>query len=107
MWTCEGIDFTQSPEYWLVQISALPFGTFGEMLGADNTPPTPVRTYTIISILEVSQCERLTGTQRRSEHTDIVIRFYIHPVLGRFLSGDILRGELCESLARYAVRYDQ
>ena len=63
MWTCEGIDFTQSPEYWLVQISALPFGTFGEMLGADNTPPTPVRTYTIISIREVSRCERLTGTQ--------------------------------------------
>ena len=35
MWTCEGIDFTRGPHYWLVTISALPFGTFGEMLGGD------------------------------------------------------------------------
>ena len=36
-----GIDFTRGPDYWLVAISALPFGTFGEMLGADTTPATP------------------------------------------------------------------
>jgi len=41
MWTCEGIDFTQGPAYWLISISALPFGTFGEMLGADDAPPVP------------------------------------------------------------------
>jgi len=41
MWTAEGIDFTKGPGYWLVAISALPFGTFGEMLGGDMTPPTP------------------------------------------------------------------
>ena len=41
MWTCEGIDFTQSPAYWLISISALPFGTFGEMLGSDSKPPVP------------------------------------------------------------------
>lgn len=41
MWTCEGIDFTQSPAYWLISISSLPFGTFGEMLGADKTSPVP------------------------------------------------------------------
>jgi hypothetical protein len=35
MWTSEGIDFTRGPHYWLTTISALPFGTFGEMLGAD------------------------------------------------------------------------
>ena len=39
MWTCEGIDFTKGPAYWLVSISALPFGVFGEMLGADHVPP--------------------------------------------------------------------
>ena len=27
--------------YYLHTVSALPFGTFGEMLGADNTPPVP------------------------------------------------------------------
>ena len=32
MWTCEGIDFTRGPDYWLISISALPFGVFGEML---------------------------------------------------------------------------
>ena len=36
MWTCEGIDFTRGPDYWLTTIAAVPFGTFGEMLGADN-----------------------------------------------------------------------
>jgi hypothetical protein len=36
MWTSEGIDFTRGAHYWLTTISALPFGTFGEMLGADN-----------------------------------------------------------------------
>jgi hypothetical protein len=41
MWTAEGIDFTQGPDYWLISIAALPFGTFGEMLGADSTPPVP------------------------------------------------------------------
>jgi hypothetical protein len=41
MWTAEGIDFTRGPAYWLIAISALPFGTFGEMLGADEKPPTP------------------------------------------------------------------
>jgi len=41
MWTCEGIDFTRGPGYWLVSISALPFGLFGEMLGGDRTPPIP------------------------------------------------------------------
>ena len=41
MWTCEGIDFTKGPAYWLVSISSLPFGVFGEMLGADKVLPTP------------------------------------------------------------------
>ena len=27
--------------HWLVSIAALPFGTFGEMLGADLKPPSP------------------------------------------------------------------
>lgn len=39
MWTAEGIDFTRSAAYWLISISALPFGTFGEMLGGDYVPP--------------------------------------------------------------------
>ena len=41
MWTCEGIDFRGGPAYWLMEIAALPFGTFGEMLGADHTLPFP------------------------------------------------------------------
>lgn len=41
MWTCEGIDFTRGPAYWLIAISALPFGTFGEMLGGDQRLPIP------------------------------------------------------------------
>lgn len=41
MWTCEGIDFTRRPDYWLTTIAALPFGTFGEMLGGDVVPPIP------------------------------------------------------------------
>ena len=41
MWTCEGIEFWRDPAYWLVSIAALPFGTFGEMLGADLKPPSP------------------------------------------------------------------
>lgn len=41
MWTAEGIDFTRGPDYWLISIAALPFGTFGEMLGGDVVPPVP------------------------------------------------------------------
>lgn len=26
MWTCEGIDFTQGSDYWLISIAAIPFG---------------------------------------------------------------------------------
>lgn len=38
---CPGIDFTRGPDYWLISIAALPFGTFGEMLGGDVVPPVP------------------------------------------------------------------
>ena len=39
MWTAEGIDFSKNPAYWLISISALPFGVYGEMLGADAVHP--------------------------------------------------------------------
>jgi hypothetical protein len=39
MWTAEGIDFAKGPAYWLISISALPFGVFGEMLGGDYVEP--------------------------------------------------------------------
>lgn len=39
MWTAESIDFTRSAAYWLISISALPFGSFGEMLGGEYVPP--------------------------------------------------------------------
>ena len=32
----QGIDFTRGPDYWLVSISALPFGTFGVRLTWPN-----------------------------------------------------------------------
>jgi hypothetical protein len=41
MWTCEGIDFTREPQYWLITIAALPFGVFGEMLGGDSCTAGP------------------------------------------------------------------
>ena len=41
MWTCEGIDFTQGSDYLLISIAAIPFGTFGEMLGRDSCTAGP------------------------------------------------------------------
>ena len=41
MWTAEGIDFTRGPDYWLISIASIPFGTYGEMLGSDHCAPGP------------------------------------------------------------------
>lgn len=32
LWFGEGFDYNRSPDYWLVEISGIPFGLFGEML---------------------------------------------------------------------------
>ena len=32
LWIGEGFDYNESPEYWLVEISGIPFGLFSEML---------------------------------------------------------------------------
>lgn len=36
LWLGEGFNYDESPEYWLVELSGLPFGLFGEMLGVGN-----------------------------------------------------------------------
>mmetsp|Transcript_6595 Transcript_6595/g.14622 ORF Transcript_6595/g.14622 Transcript_6595/m.14622 type:complete len:538 (+) Transcript_6595:1667-3280(+) len=36
MWTAEGIDWSRGPDYWLIVIASLPFGTYGEMLTSGN-----------------------------------------------------------------------
>ena len=36
LWLGEGFNYDEAPEYWLVEISGLSFGLFGEMLGVGN-----------------------------------------------------------------------
>ncbi|MBI2929018.1 MAG: hypothetical protein HYY24_25420 [Verrucomicrobia bacterium] len=36
LWLGEGFNYDESPEYWLVELSGIPFGLFGEMLGVGN-----------------------------------------------------------------------
>jgi len=38
IWFGEGYDYNESPDYWLVEISGLPFGLFGEMLHGGGNP---------------------------------------------------------------------
>jgi hypothetical protein len=38
LWFGEGYDYNESPDYWLVEISGIPFGLFGEMLQHNGNP---------------------------------------------------------------------
>lgn len=38
LWFGEGYDYNESPDYWLVEISGIPFGLFGEMLQDNGNP---------------------------------------------------------------------
>jgi len=38
LWLGEGYDYNESPDYWLVEISGVPFGLFGEMLQGGGNP---------------------------------------------------------------------
>ncbi len=38
IWFGEGYDYNESPDYWLVEVSGLPFGLFGEMLHGGGNP---------------------------------------------------------------------
>ena len=38
LWFGEGFDYDESPDYWLVEISGIPFGLFGEMLQRGGNP---------------------------------------------------------------------
>ncbi|MGB9596756.1 MAG: glycoside hydrolase domain-containing protein, partial [Candidatus Poribacteria bacterium] len=38
LWFGEGFDYDESPDYWLVEISGIPFGLFGEMLQNNGNP---------------------------------------------------------------------
>jgi hypothetical protein len=38
LWFGEGYNYNESPDYWLVEISGIPFGLFGEMLEGGGNP---------------------------------------------------------------------
>lgn len=38
IWFGEGFDYNESPDYWLVEVSGIPFGLFGEMLQDNGNP---------------------------------------------------------------------
>jgi hypothetical protein len=38
IWPGEGYDYNESPDFWLVEISGIPFGLFGEMLEGGGNP---------------------------------------------------------------------
>ena len=38
LWFGEGYDYNAPPDYWLVEISGIPFGLYGEMLEGDGNP---------------------------------------------------------------------
>jgi len=38
IWFGEGFNYDESPDYWLVEISGIPFGLFGEMLQGGGNP---------------------------------------------------------------------
>ncbi len=38
IWFGEGYDYNESPDYWLVEISGIPYGLFGEMLQDGGNP---------------------------------------------------------------------
>ena len=38
LWFGEGYDYNESPDYWLVEISGIPFGLYGEMLEGGGNP---------------------------------------------------------------------
>ena len=38
LWFGEMYDYNESPDYWLVEISGIPFGLFGEMLQDNGNP---------------------------------------------------------------------
>ena len=38
LWLGEGFDYNQSPDYWLVEMSGIPYGLYGEMLQGGGNP---------------------------------------------------------------------
>jgi len=38
LWFGEGYDYNETPDYWLVEVSGLPFGLYGEMLEGNGNP---------------------------------------------------------------------
>jgi hypothetical protein len=38
LWFGEGYDYNESPDYWLVEVSGIPFGLFSEMLEGNGNP---------------------------------------------------------------------
>jgi hypothetical protein len=38
LWLGEGYDYNRSPDYWLIEVSGIPFGLYGEMLQDNGNP---------------------------------------------------------------------
>ena len=38
LWFGEGYNYNETPDYWLVEISGIPFGLYGEMLEGGGNP---------------------------------------------------------------------
>ena len=38
LWLGEGFNYNESPDYWLVEVSGIPYGLFGEMLQGGGNP---------------------------------------------------------------------
>ena len=38
LWLGEGYDYNETPDYWLVEVSGIPFGMYGEMLEGNGNP---------------------------------------------------------------------
>ncbi len=36
LWLGEGFNYNESPDYWLIEVSGIPYGLFGEMMGGGN-----------------------------------------------------------------------
>ena len=36
LWLGEGFNYNETPDYWLIEISGIPYGLYGEMIGAGN-----------------------------------------------------------------------
>ena len=101
LWLGEGFDYNESPEYWLIEVSGIPFGLTGEMLqgggnpwrglvfGMTNRPGwsdydgTAEELWKLWDALEMDGCSFhgwwTLGCPVRTSHCDVRISVYVCP----------------------------